>query len=411
MRKPTVVFYVYSLASNVLFWTVFSVNMVYQAQVARLSPLQLVLVGTTLELSVLLFEIPTGVVADVFSRKLSVIIGTFLIGLGFVIESQFPSFLPILLAQVIWGIGFTFTSGAFTAWISDEVGVESVQPLLMRGAQMEEIGVIAATIAGVSIAAIRINLPILLAGLGFGLLGLYLTFFMPETGFHPIEVKERRTWSSMQRTVRDGFHLLKTSRLLVYLVVISFFLGLYSEGFDRLWTPFFLQNLQFPAYLGIQPVAWFGAMTIVGSLITLAATEWIRRRLEKSGSSLLFRVLFSTTALLVVGLFLFSISRQIPTAVVLWLAIYVLRRAGTPALTIWYNDRLDSSLRATMLSFVSQVDAFGQIIGGPPIGYIGNIYGIPAALLVSAATLVPALGVFIPLLNSKNLKELEEKRG
>ena len=52
-------------------------------EVAGLDPLQMVLVGTVLELSVFLFEIPTGVVADVVSRKLSVVIGHAMMGLGF----------------------------------------------------------------------------------------------------------------------------------------------------------------------------------------------------------------------------------------------------------------------------------------------------------------------------------------
>ena len=54
----------------------------YEATVAGLSPIQLVLVGTTLELSAFLFEVPTGVVADVYSRRLSIIVGYFLMGVG-----------------------------------------------------------------------------------------------------------------------------------------------------------------------------------------------------------------------------------------------------------------------------------------------------------------------------------------
>ena len=101
---------------------IFTASSIYQVTVAGLTPLQLVLVGTTLELSVFIFEIPTGVVADVYSRRLSIIIGMFLIGLGFLVEGTFPIFWAILLAQVLWGVGYTFTSGATEAWITDEIG-------------------------------------------------------------------------------------------------------------------------------------------------------------------------------------------------------------------------------------------------------------------------------------------------
>ena len=63
---------------------IFTVNLIYQATVVGLDPLQLVLVGTTLEATAFLFEVPTGVVADVYSRRAAVVIGYVLIGVGFV---------------------------------------------------------------------------------------------------------------------------------------------------------------------------------------------------------------------------------------------------------------------------------------------------------------------------------------
>jgi MFS transporter, DHA3 family, tetracycline resistance protein len=406
--QPVRVYYLYTILTNLLFTTVFSVNMVYQVQTARLTPLQLVLVGTVLELSVLLFEIPTGVVADVYSRRLSIIIGTWLIGLGFVTESLFPAFVPILIAQVLWGVGYTFTSGAVVAWLTDEVGQESVQNLLMRGAQWEQIGAIIATFAAVGLASLRLNLPIFLAGCGFGGLGLYLILQMPEDGFRPLPPEERKTWKSMSETVRQGFSLLKASRLLIYLIIIAFFTGFYSEGFDRLWTPHFLHDLAFPAYLGLQPVVWFGVMTVIGSLLTLGATEWIRRSLQNAGSQILFRVMFTSTVLLVFNLVVFALVKVLWVIVAAWLFIYMLRRAVVPAYTIWYNEHLNSRVRATMLSFSGQVDSFGQVIGGPPIGLIGDLINIPAALLASAVMLIPALVFYMPLLKQENLNRLRE---
>src|SRR5512137_1974460 len=102
-------------ASSLFYFLAFTAMSLYEIRVAGLSPLQLVLVGTTLELSVLLCEVPTGVVADVYSRRLSIVIGFFLVGLGFLLEGLVPLFVPILLAQVLWGLGYTFTSGATQA--------------------------------------------------------------------------------------------------------------------------------------------------------------------------------------------------------------------------------------------------------------------------------------------------------
>ena len=90
------VYLILSGVSSLLFSLIFTLNLVYQAQVVGLTPLQLVLVGTTLETSAFLFEIPTGIVADLYSRRLSVIIGFFLIGVGFTIEGSLPFFAAVL---------------------------------------------------------------------------------------------------------------------------------------------------------------------------------------------------------------------------------------------------------------------------------------------------------------------------
>ena len=66
-----------------------------------MNPLQLILVGTVLEAVCFTFEIPTGIVADVYSRKLSIIIGLILIGIGFTIEGSMPIFSAVIISPLI----------------------------------------------------------------------------------------------------------------------------------------------------------------------------------------------------------------------------------------------------------------------------------------------------------------------
>src|SRR5690554_6304453 len=82
MRKPSAynIYLIYAGVSAFLFEMVFTVNELYRIEVAGFNPMQLVLVGTALELSCFIFEIPTGILADLKSRKLSVLIGLALIG-------------------------------------------------------------------------------------------------------------------------------------------------------------------------------------------------------------------------------------------------------------------------------------------------------------------------------------------
>ncbi len=77
-----------------------------------------------------MFDMPTGVVADLYSRRRSVLIGMFLYGLGFLMEGALPWFAPVLLAQVVWGCGDTFITGALEAWIASEEEDKPIEGVL-----------------------------------------------------------------------------------------------------------------------------------------------------------------------------------------------------------------------------------------------------------------------------------------
>jgi DHA3 family tetracycline resistance protein-like MFS transporter len=127
---------------------VFSVSSIYHINMVHLKPLQLVLVGTVLEITHFIFEIPTGIFADSFSRKICIIIGLFLVGIGLIIEGAFPFFIIILLAQVIWGMGDTFSSRADNAWIVDELAGDKIDSMFLKSTQFGQVNSIGQIIGG-----------------------------------------------------------------------------------------------------------------------------------------------------------------------------------------------------------------------------------------------------------------------
>src|SRR4051812_45644761 len=116
--------------------TIYTVVAVYYVVDAGLDPLQLVLVGTVLEAAIALFEVPTGVIADVFSRRLSIVLGHLLYGVAFALEGSVAAFSVILLAEVVRAVGESCLSGATEAWLADEVGEERIRGLFLRAAQL-----------------------------------------------------------------------------------------------------------------------------------------------------------------------------------------------------------------------------------------------------------------------------------
>jgi DHA3 family tetracycline resistance protein-like MFS transporter len=78
-----------------------------------------------------------------------------------------------------------------------------------------------------------------------------------------------------------------------------------------------------------------------------------------------------------------------------FLAALLARGLLAPLYTTWLNQQItDSSVRATVLSISGQANAIGQAAGGPVLGVIGNIFGIPAALVAGALTTLPAAALY-----------------
>ena len=393
-------------SASAFFSMMFVVTSLYEATVAGLTPVQLILVGTALEISAFVFEVPTGIVADVYSRRLSIIIGYLLMGAGFLIEGFFPSFAPILLAQIIWGLGYTFTSGATQAWITDEVGEEDANKLFLRGTQIGLFASLFGMGASMLVGANNVALPLRVGSLGVMLIGITLAFIMPETGFHPTPREDRNTWQHMWHTFNQGVKAVRSRPRLVNIVFIGLFYGLYSEGFDRLWVKHLLDRFELPIIFGNNQVAFFAILRVAGALLTILAVRFVEKRVDSSSSAAIGRAVFIVTGAISMALLGFALSPLLLLSLSLYLVISVLRNVQIPLQTAWVNQKLDSQVRATVHSMFGQVDAIGQTLGGPVVAVIASVGSAVASLVASGLLLIPAL-FFVSRANSHSANESE----
>ena len=400
----TKVYLFIEFTASAFFSMMFVTMSLYEATIAGLTPLQLVLVGTTLEVSAFVFEIPTGVVADSYSRRLSIIIGYFLMGLGFLVEGLFPAFLPILLAQVIWGLGYTFTSGATQAWISDEVGEEKANQLFMRATRVG----LTASLFGMGLAMLiganNVALPIQIGAVGVIMIGVVLIFIMPETGFHPTPQEDRNTWQHMWHTFNEGVKAVRARPRLITILGIGLFYGLYSEGFDRLWVKHLLDNFDIPVLFGNNQVAFFAVLRIVASVLTIFAIRFVEKRVDSGSPLAIGRAMMIVTGLIAATMIGFALSPLLALALGLYLVIDVLRDIRGPLNSAWVNQKLDPQTRATVHSMTGQVDAFGQIAGGPSVGLVARFFSVVAAITTSGLLLLPAM-FLVGRANSQSIAE------
>jgi DHA3 family tetracycline resistance protein-like MFS transporter len=395
-RLDSVPVYLVMMGAGEMFLLTYGVlSSVYRIKEAGLNPLQLVLVGTVLEASVFLFEVPTGIIADVYSRRLSIIIGFLLMGAGFIVEGLFPVFGIILVGQVLWGVGATFTSGAQQAWLADEVGNQGVGRIFVRGSQFGQIGGLVGIGIGTALGSLALGLPLVAAGALMMGLALFLALAMPERGFRPAPRQERQTWHDMARTLRGGVHAVRFRPVLAIILVIAVIYGAANEPIDRLWPIHLLTSFTFPALGDGSAVLWFGIIGAAGRVLGIGVTDFISRRFDVDSSQTAVRTLFALNVLHVASIAAIALAGSFALAVSAFLISSVIRRVTDPLLDTWTNQHVDSSVRATVFSLRGQGDAIGQIAFGPVMGALATVSTIRAALVGVAVMLVAPLFLYI----------------
>lgn len=386
---------------NALFSSlIFTVTMVYQVEVVHLNPLQLILAGTTFEVVNFIFQIPTGMIADMYSRKLSILIGLFMIGSGFIIQGSFPNYAAILVSQIFWGIGSTFTNGAVEAWIAEEEPSRNINDVYLKGAQFGLIGSVIGILFSVILGNYSISFPICLGGGMLIVLCLFLAIFMPEYHFSPLAPSEMNTFRKMSFTFKSGVKIIKADTILTMLVLIALFTGLASEGYDRLNTAHFLKDTLFPQWLNLKPVSWIGIFGILGMLISTCVMQVINNRKYKDDHSNI-GILLMTNLLYMLAMIIFGIAKNFSLMLASYLVLNMLKAINKPIMNSLANSHIHGGARATVLSTNEQINSLGEVLGGPIIGMIANKFSIGAGISSTAFFLLPIIIIFLKLMISK----------
>jgi DHA3 family tetracycline resistance protein-like MFS transporter len=390
-RDARSVYVAENAACSFFFTLIVSVNLVYQATTVGLSAFELVLVGTVLEAVCFSFEVPTGIVADVYSRRLSVIVGIALTGAGFVLEGSIPQLAAVLAGNVLFGIGATFTSGAEQAWVNDELGEAGAAQAMVRGAQAAGLAGFVAIPLSVGLAQVTdLQVSIVAGGLGLVAVAAVLAVTMPEDGFAPLPPGERSSWEAMAGTFRAGLAQVRIRPALRRVILVGLVFGAFTEGFDRLSVAHLIRDVGIPQLGGLGPQVWLGGLMMVESLLGLLVLRRIGERLESEGAGHAAAMLGLTYRVTAVGATAFALVRGFGPAAGAAIATSTGRSLASVLYQILLNAGLDARSRATVNSFAAQSDALGQIGGGLVIGALAGVVSIPAALIFSAALLFAA---------------------
>ncbi len=379
------VYYILRSVMGLSFHMMFTVSVLYRIDIAQLEAYQLILLGTALEIAVLLFEVPTGIIADLKSRRLSVIIGLFIIGLGFMLEAVTTLFIVIFFAQIVWGFGYTFISGALDSWVSDETLNDRVHHTLITGQQMNKLF----SFLGIGLAAIigthSIMLGMYIAGGIFVILGLFSLCVMREHHFHKTKHKGPLYKEYFNQLVH-GFKHVKKSNILRLMFIVMLFFGLFSEGIDRTYELFILDHIGFRGFNDWKPI-WI--ISLVNGVIALTGflfLQVIKRFVKKENHLAIWAANF--TFVMIVGLLIFTFVPNMYIALFGFIFFTVFREGAEPLLNAVIITNTPSRIKATVLSGFGQLDAIGQLISGALMVTLSVVWGIQGMYVVTALLLV-----------------------
>ncbi|HET7474919.1 MAG TPA: MFS transporter [Dermatophilaceae bacterium] len=387
------VWYVYTAAWSfvgALSWTTAAVFFVRDV---GMSPLQLVLTGTALEVAYFVSEIPTGVVADLYSRRLSLVVSAAVTGVAMVLTGLAHAPWLVVAAAALWGFGWTFRTGAEDAWLADEVGLDALPGIYQRSAQVGRVAGLAGIAAAVGLAAVSLRLPLLVSGaLAVALAGYLVARMREHTFVRPEREPATGAFGAAMATAAGGWRAVQAAPVLGMVLLVAVFLGAWSEGFDRLWEAHLLLDLQLSGTLGMSEVTWFGVLG-AGTLTLsfLVAAPMLRRvsAFSLAGTARWLLVLYLALGVTALG---FALAGSVLLAVAAYWGAAVVRGLAEPAFHTWANSSIaDSRYRATVLSIMGVAGSFGEWTGGPVLGAAGTRWTVRVALAAGTSLLAPVV--------------------
>lgn len=355
----------------------------------------------------MIFEVPTGVVADTIGRRTSLMLSMVVLVAATLLYAYTPALgwgLPgFVLASVLLGFGYTFQTGAFDAWLVDALDstgfVGPKDTIFARGQIASSAGMLAGSLMGGVFGQIGLTLPyILRAGL-IGVCFVLIVFTVDDAGF------ERRslTLSSFGRETRNifeagaqyGWH----SPVVRPLFFVSAVSGLYLMYGFYSWQPYVLELLGRPDAVWLLGVfqAGFSAVGILGNmLVGRIMGEGEQRR----DPARVLEAFMWFNAVVVLGIAVIGLLQPDPgwvpagLAVFLWLVFGLIFGVSTPVRMAYINENIPSSQRATVLSLDAFFADAGGAAGQPAMGRLSDAVSIPVAWLVGSLFLAASAPLY-----------------
>lgn len=338
-------------------------------------------------LSIALFEVPTGVFADKIGRKQSLSIGAFILLAAAVVYSVGYNFWQFAIAEIIWGLGVTFTSGADSAFVYDTLKQtrkkHDFKKIWGHAKSLEYLAAGIAAVLGGFVATYSLRLNWVLVA--FSMLCL---FFVSLSFQEPKHYKKLKQKKYLIHTV-ECFKESLTNRNLLFLLLFSSLLSTMWGVALWFYQPYMNQSGLKITYFG---VVWasFSIFSIIGSRYAHKIEEKFKEKLS------LWLIILANVLSLIFMSYWF----------VVWGFIFIfmqqfIRGFANPILQDYTNKHLTSEKRATLLSIQNLSGKLMFSIFGPLFGYFADKYSLSTTLLITGISFLLTFSLLMLWLKKK----------
>jgi len=368
---------------------------------AGLSNLEAFAANAFFTAGMVLFEIPTGVVADTAGRRLSYLLGTVTLSastLLYVLLWQIEApFWAWAVVSMLIGLGYTFFSGAVEAWLVDALTATgftgSIDSVFGRGQVVSGAAMLGGSVAGGFIAEqSSLAVPFLLRGLILLVMFVAAFALMHDLGFAP--VKGGRITTEVRNVAAASIEHGWRAPAVKWLMLESLAAG--GVGIYAFYAlqPYLLELYGDP---GAYQIAGLVAAIVAGAQIVGGlVAPWIRRRLERRTSALLLLAVLNVATLALIGLA--DSFWAVLALIVVWGLLF---SASMPIRRAYLNGLIPSRQRATILSFDSLMSSSGGVWTQPVLGRAADLWGYAPSYLFGAG--ISALAIpFLALSRREN---------
>jgi MFS family permease len=338
-----------------------------------------------------IFEVPTGVLADMWGRRASYLLGTAtLLGSTLLYLAMWQAKVPLwgwAIASILLGLGFTFFSGATEAWLVDALDYtgfkQSLESVMGRGQVVSGAAMLAGSAAGGFIAqATDLGVPYLLRSALLGLTLAAAFFLMKDLGFSPN--RSTRPLEEIRSVVRASIDAGWRKPPVRWLMLASLFSGGVGMFAFYALQPYLLElygDRQAFGIAGLAAAVVAGTEMIAGLMVP-RVRRWFARRTD---------ALLAASAIAISALALMGSIRSLWVVIACMVIWGLTFSVAVPIRQAYLNGIIPSAQRATVLSFDNLMGSAGGVAAQPALGRVADVWGYPAAFVAGAGIQLLAL--------------------